>query len=110
MAPMSRMRALAAFCARAPRRLLIALVKAYRLLISPSLGNVCRFTPSCSAYALQALQTHGAVGGSLLTAGRLLRCQPWCNGGCDPVPEKFPNPAAGLFSRLGLPRDPGDRP
>ncbi|MDE2370586.1 MAG: membrane protein insertion efficiency factor YidD [Burkholderiales bacterium] len=92
-----------------PRRLLMLLVRGYRLLISPSLGNVCRFTPSCSAYALQALEQHGAVGGSLLTVGRLLRCQPWCEGGCDPVPRHFPNPAKGLFSRLGIPREPTGR-
>lgn len=95
-----------AVLARLSQRLLIAGVRAYRLLLSPWLGNVCRFEPSCSSYALQALQRHGALGGTALCAARLLRCHPWCAAGCDPVPEDFPNPAAGLFARLGFPRDP----
>jgi putative membrane protein insertion efficiency factor len=86
-----------------PRRLLMAVVQGYRLLLKPWLGGACRFEPTCSSYALDALQRHGAAGGSLLAAGRLLRCQPWCHGGCDPVPEKFPNPARGLFTRFGRP-------
>ena len=85
-----------------PRRLLIGMVHAYRLLLKAWIGNTCRFELSCSAYALQALQRHGAAKGSLLSAGRLLRCHPYCAGGCDPVPESFKNPVAGLFSRLGL--------
>ena len=87
-----------------PRRLLIALVRAYRLLFKPWLGNACRFEPSCSQYALDALERHGAGGGSLLTAARLLRCHPWCAGGCDPVPERLANPLAGLFTRLSRKR------
>lgn len=79
-----------------PRRLLIGLVKAYRLLLSPWLGSACRFEPTCSAYALQALERHGALGGSYLTLHRLCRCHPWCDGGPDPVPERAP----ALFSRL----------
>jgi hypothetical protein len=79
-----------------PRRLLIGAVLGYRLLLKPWLGNVCRFEPSCSAYALQALQQHGAAAGSYLMAARLLRCHPWCQGGCDPVPA-MPPP---LFTRL----------
>jgi len=81
------------------RALLVALVKAYRLLLSPALGSACRFTPSCSAYALDALQLHGAAAGSYLTARRLVRCQPWCAGGHDPVPADAPR----LFSRLFAP-------
>ena len=73
-----------------PRRLLLGLVKAYRLLIGPALGPGCRFEPSCSAYALQALERHGALQGSYLTLHRLVRCQPWCQGGHDPVPESAP--------------------
>jgi putative membrane protein insertion efficiency factor len=69
-----------------PRRALIALVRAYRLLLSPWLGSGCRFTPSCSAYALEALHRHGALAGGLLTTRRLLRCHPGCAGGHDPVP------------------------
>jgi putative membrane protein insertion efficiency factor len=69
-----------------PRRLLIAFVRAYRLLLSPWLGGACRFEPTCSVYAQQALERHGAAAGSYLAARRLLRCHPWCEGGCDPVP------------------------
>jgi putative membrane protein insertion efficiency factor len=67
---------------------LIHLVKAYRLLLSPWLGSSCRFEPTCSRYAIEALEVHGAAKGSYLTAGRLLRCHPWCAGGFDPVPTK----------------------
>lgn len=80
-----------------PQRLLLGLVRAYRFLLKPWLGNACRFEPSCSQYALDALQRHGALAGSALTAGRLLRCHPWCQGGLDPVPER---PLHGLFTRL----------
>ncbi|MGA8391558.1 MAG: membrane protein insertion efficiency factor YidD, partial [Burkholderiaceae bacterium] len=66
------------------KRLLMGLVKAYRLLLSPSLGGSCRFEPTCSAYALQALEQHGAAAGSYLTLHRIARCQPWCDGGHDP--------------------------
>ena len=85
-----------------PQRVLMGLVQGYRLLFKAWLGSACRFEPSCSAYALQALQQHGAARGSVLTVGRLLRCHPYCDGGCDPVPQNFKNPAAGLFTRLGL--------
>lgn len=78
------------------RSVLIALVKGYRLLLSPWLGSSCRFEPTCSQYALQALEMHGAAPGSYLTLARLVRCHPWCRGGCDPVPQEFPR----LFSRL----------
>lgn len=78
------------------KRLLIGLVKGYRLLLSPWLGSACRFEPTCSAYALQALQMHGAAAGSYLTLGRLVRCHPWCAGGHDPVPTEKPR----LFTQL----------
>ena len=65
---------------------LIGLLKAWRLFISPLYGNVCRYYPSCSAYALRAVSVHGAVKGSWLTLRRLLRCHPWAAGGYDPVP------------------------
>ena len=84
-----------------PRRFLIALVRGYRLFLSPWLGSSCRFEPTCSAYALQALERHGAAVGTLLTVGRLARCHPWCAGGLDPVPHNAPR----LFSRL-LAADP----
>ena len=78
-----------------PQQLLILLVKGYRLIVSPWLGNVCRFSPSCSAYSLQALQDHGAAAGTYLTVRRVLRCNPLCAGGHDPVPAVAP----GLFTR-----------
>jgi putative membrane protein insertion efficiency factor len=81
-----------------PRQALIGLVLAYRYLLKPWLGNACRFEPSCSQYALDALHQHGAAAGATLAAGRLLRCHPWCDGGLDPVPARPP----GLFTRLGL--------
>ena len=65
---------------------LIGLLKVWRLTISPLYGNVCRYYPSCSAYALRAVEFHGAVRGSWLTVRRLLRCHPWSPGGYDPVP------------------------
>ena len=76
--------------------LLIGLVKGYRLLLSPWLGSACRFEPTCSRYALGALESHGAAAGTYLTIARLARCHPWCDGGLDPVPEDKPR----LFSRL----------
>jgi len=85
-------------------RLLIGIVKAYRLLLSPSLGSSCRFEPSCSLYAIGALQAHGALKGSYLTLKRIGRCQPWCEGGHDPVPPAAAG--AGLFTRLISPSTP----
>lgn len=72
------------------RALLIGVVRAYQLLLSPWLGSSCRFTPSCSTYSIEAVQRHGAGVGSYLTLRRLARCQPWCQGGHDPVPEQRP--------------------
>src|SRR5436309_2834858 len=68
-------------------RLLIALLRVYQLLLRPALAPACRFTPSCSAFAREAIERHGARRGSLLAARRLLRCHPWSPGGNDPVPE-----------------------
>jgi putative membrane protein insertion efficiency factor len=79
-------------------RLLIGIVKGYRLLLSPWLGSACRFTPTCSAYSLQALQQHGAAAGSYLTLARIARCHPWCAGGHDPVPLEKPR----LFTHLAV--------
>jgi putative membrane protein insertion efficiency factor len=69
------------------RFFLIRMVQAYRLLLSPWLGSSCRFEPTCSIYALQALEIHGAGVGSYLTLRRLARCHPWCAGGFDLVPD-----------------------
>ena len=66
--------------------ILITLIKLYRYLISPWLGQHCRFEPSCSAYALTAMERYGAIKGTLLTIRRLSRCHPWHTGGFDPVP------------------------
>lgn len=82
-----------------PRRLLMGLVRGYRLVLSPWLGSSCRFEPTCSVYALQALERHGAVAGSYLAAHRIVRCNPWCQGGCDPVPAHPPR----LFGWLASP-------
>ena len=71
------------------RAVLIGLVKGYRLLLSPWLGSACRFSPTCSVYSLQALEQHGAAGGTYLTLARLGRCHPWCQGGADPVPDQL---------------------
>jgi putative membrane protein insertion efficiency factor len=71
---------------------LLAFVKAYRYTLAPlfmSLGVQCRFTPSCSEYAIQALREHGAVRGAGLAAYRVARCNPFCTGGHDPVPRSF---------------------
>jgi len=67
-------------------QVLILLVEAYRLILSPLLGGFCRFSPSCSVYAQEALRRHGAVRGIRLTLLRLLRCHPFHAGGPDPVP------------------------
>jgi len=69
------------------RHCLILLIRTYQLLLSPLLGNHCRFYPSCSQYAVEAIERHGPWRGSLLAVRRILRCHPWRPGGIDPVPE-----------------------
>lgn len=68
-------------------RILVRLVRAYRLLLSPLFGSCCRFFPSCSAYMIEALERHGAWRGAWLGCRRILRCHPFHPGGIDPVPE-----------------------
>jgi putative membrane protein insertion efficiency factor len=77
-----------------PQRLLILPLRAYRLLLSPWLGNQCRFEPSCSRYAIEAIERRGALQGSYLATRRVLRCHPWCEGGHDPVPGAEPAPSS----------------
>jgi putative membrane protein insertion efficiency factor len=79
-----------------PQAALIGAVRAYRFFLSPWLGSGCRFEPTCSTYALEALDRHGAAVGAALTRGRNARCHPWCEGGLDPVPAVSPR----LFTAL----------
>ncbi|MFK7816580.1 MAG: membrane protein insertion efficiency factor YidD [Gammaproteobacteria bacterium] len=72
-------------------KFLILLIKAYRLVLSPWLGQQCRFHPTCSQFALQAIQIHGPYRGSWLIIKRLASCHPWHAGGIDPVPENHAN-------------------
>lgn len=65
-------------------------VRAYRLVLSPWVGTSCRFHPTCSAYALEALETHGAIRGAWLTIRRIGRCHPWGGSGVDNVPPREP--------------------
>ena len=68
--------------------ILVGLIRGYQIAISPRLGPVCRYYPSCSHYGLEAVKVHGAGKGSLLAAWRIVRCHPWAEGGFDYVPEK----------------------
>jgi uncharacterized protein len=71
-----------------PRNVAVALLIAYRAVISPLYGEVCRYYPSCSRYGLEAVQEHGVVVGGALTAARIVRCNPWSKGGVDDVPRR----------------------
>jgi len=77
------------------RKALILPIRFYRRFISPALPNRCRFVPTCSEYAIEALETHGALKGSWLAIRRILKCQPFHPGGFDPVPPRKGKPAAG---------------
>lgn len=92
-----------------PRMTLIGLVQLYRWLLKPWLGNACRFEPTCSAYALEALRRHGAIGGAALSGWRIARCHPWCQGGLDPVPDDPFVRGKGLFTRLTVPAPSEER-
>lgn len=83
------------------RALLIAPIRAYRYVLSPWLGSSCRFTPTCSAYAIESIASWGPTRGSWLALRRISRCHPWCQGGHDPVPIRFPRDEAAVAS---LPR------
>ena len=69
------------------KRLLLAIIRAYQFLLSPWVGNQCRFYPTCSHYAAEAIDRHGAVRGVWLALRRIGRCHPWHPGGMDPVPD-----------------------
>jgi putative membrane protein insertion efficiency factor len=71
------------------KAVLLAMIRAYRFLVSPWVGNQCRYWPTCSEYAAEAIGRHGAMRGGWLAARRVLRCNPWHAGGLDPVPEVF---------------------
>jgi putative membrane protein insertion efficiency factor len=81
------------------QKILIAVIRGYRYLLSPWLGNHCRFHPSCSHYASEAIESHGAWLGLWLAARRVLRCHPWHAGGYDPVP-----PATSRTSPVSKPK------
>ena len=68
------------------RKALIILIRAYRYVISPMMGPSCRFYPTCSSYAMRAIELHGVFFGTWMTVKRILKCNPWHPGGCDPVP------------------------
>jgi putative membrane protein insertion efficiency factor len=87
---MRALRALARLGGRAAALLLLVLIQAYRMLLSPLLGGCCRYEPSCSAYASEAVTRHGAVRGAWLAIRRVLRCHPLRPGGYDPVPSEVP--------------------
>ncbi|MFA6568951.1 MAG: membrane protein insertion efficiency factor YidD [Victivallales bacterium] len=72
-----------------PVNLLLGLIWLYRKVISPWMFPCCRFTPTCSEYAQDALRKHGLIKGAVLSAWRLARCNPFCEGGHDPVPGRF---------------------
>jgi putative membrane protein insertion efficiency factor len=80
-------RRVVAFVVRVPALLLIGFFRLWQLLASPTYGQTCRFYPSCSAYGVEAVRTHGALRGAWLTVRRIGRCHPWNPGGYDPVPS-----------------------
>lgn len=83
-----RIQQMLCLCRHLARRLAVLPIRGYQLFISPILPPSCRFTPTCSAYAIEALTTHGLLKGGALTVWRLLRCNPWSAGGYDPVPPR----------------------
>ena len=69
-------------------RVFLAVIRGYQIVLSPWIGNACRFQPTCSAYGMEAISRHGAIRGGWLTLWRILRCNPWGGQGFDPVPGR----------------------
>ena len=90
-APTVSLRRALTFVMLVPRNVCVVILRAYRAVISPLYGDVCRYYPSCSAYALGAIQQHGVIKGVGLGAWRIARCHPWAKGGVDDVPERRPS-------------------
>jgi putative membrane protein insertion efficiency factor len=88
---------------------MVLLLRGYQLVISPLLGPRCRFYPSCSAYAIEAITVHGPLRGSWLAGRRLLRCHPWNPGGPDPVPPARRRPTFRTPARSESPASPSPR-
>jgi putative membrane protein insertion efficiency factor len=86
------------------KRLILLALRLYRRAVSPALGPCCRFEPSCSVYAEEAIHVHGVARGLVLAAWRVLRCQPFARAGLDPVPPRAPVPPR---TRSALPREAG---
>lgn len=91
-------------------RLLRVLIRAYQLTLAPLLGPACRFTPSCSVYALEAIERHGPARGSWLALRRLARCHPLGGSGFDPVPALGASQAPGAGPAATLDRTPNEHP
>lgn len=70
------------------KSILVGLIRGYQILLSPRIGQVCRYYPTCSHYGLEAVKVHGAGKGSLLAAWRVMRCHPWATGGIEYIPAK----------------------
>src|SRR5690554_1334286 len=83
------------------KQALVLLVRGYQLLLSPFLGNNCRFYPSCSSYMIEAIEVHGVLKGLWLGTRRILRCHPWNDGGLDPVPPRCGCSGSATSSRPG---------
>jgi len=88
-----------------PRNVCVVILRGYRAVISPLYGDVCRYYPTCSAYALGAIQQHGVIKGIALGTWRIARCHPWSRGGVDDVPERRDragNPIPHHITRFGF--------
>jgi len=102
------MQRVGSFLLRLPRLLLIGLVRAYQLILSPHLPRTCRYRPTCSQYSIQAFRKYGAIRGLILTVYRLGRCHPWGGHGYDPprwFDESSPKPASGKESSVPPPSE-----